>query len=226
LKEIAMKSIKCFLGLVLLFSSTTVVALSKVDEGRETILYNGFHLNGYKVPEIEFSARHKLVAISGNPQPLALANARGGPSYRLTSEDLFKALAKELPNESGVLVTNPHQLWHDVNPALPFIKIAVIGPAPTSPYYQSFVNNIMLRGCNSLAAIQTLKITNFNQYKQLCSSIRDDGQYTAVHNNEPLIVDRLESNPNVVGIISQKLYIRFTDYLKGVRLNGVKPDLQ
>ncbi len=71
------------------------------------------------------------------PQPL-----------KLTRKDIFLALAKEVPDPRAVekLVPNPYKTWKDVNPALPDIKIEVLGPPPTSGTRDAFVELAMEAG--------------------------------------------------------------------------------
>ena len=59
---------------------------------------------------------------------IVMANAKGGPKYALTREQIFKALAKTVP-VNGKLVPNPYKKWSDVDPSLPKEDIVVFGPA-------------------------------------------------------------------------------------------------
>ena len=68
----------------------------------------------------------------------------------LSREDIFLALAKEVPGESdGELIENPYMTWADVNPELPAIRIEVLGPPPTSGTRDAFVELAMEGGCKA-----------------------------------------------------------------------------
>src|SRR5262245_52682468 len=59
---------------------------------------------------------------------LTIIEANNGPAMNLTQADIYKALAAN-PFGKG---PNKAQTWKDVNPALPAVKIRVLGPPPTS----------------------------------------------------------------------------------------------
>ena len=59
---------------------------------------------------------------------IVLANAKSGADLDLTLEQLFLALAKEVP-QGGKLVANPYTNWSEIDPSLPNLKIEVPRPA-------------------------------------------------------------------------------------------------
>lgn len=63
---------------------------------------------------------------------IVLANAKKLAPFELSRRDIFLALGKEVPNPDGskTLVANPNKTWKDVNPALPNLRIEVLGPPP------------------------------------------------------------------------------------------------
>ena len=63
---------------------------------------------------------------------IVVANSKKAPALKLTRKDLFLALAKDVPDPKGgeKAVANPYKTWKDVNPALPNVKIEVLGPPP------------------------------------------------------------------------------------------------
>ena len=67
---------------------------------------------------------------------IVIANQQGGPRYSLTRQQLFQALAKELPNEAGELVPNPNRTWADVDPSLP--DVYTLGECVTESYPSDF----------------------------------------------------------------------------------------
>ena len=54
---------------------------------------------------------------------LVMANAKSGAALNLTQEQVFRALAKELPGADGKLVANPNKTWKDVDASLSEDKI-------------------------------------------------------------------------------------------------------
>jgi phosphate transport system substrate-binding protein len=54
---------------------------------------------------------------------LSLAHAKEAKDFGLTKQQVFLALAKDIPGPDGKLVPNPHMMWSDVDPSLPATKI-------------------------------------------------------------------------------------------------------
>ena len=99
---------------------------------------------------------------------IVFANAIGGKTMLLSREDIFLALAKEVPGESdGELIENPYTTWADVNPELPAIRIEVLGPPPTSGTRDAFVELAMEGGCKATPWIAALKSSDKNRYKAI-----------------------------------------------------------
>ena len=122
---------------------------------------------------------------------IVLANAKCGPDLALTREQIFMALAKNLPDASGALVPNPNVNWSDIDPSLPAEKIEVLGPPPTSGTRDAFVELVMAAAC-----AEAVKAAD----EEACGEIREDGAYVEAGENDNLIVQKLEANPAAVGI--------------------------
>jgi phosphate transport system substrate-binding protein len=155
---------------------------------------------------------------------IVIANAIGGESVNLTRADIFMALAREIPGEvEGELVENPYKTWADVNPALPAARIEVLGPPPTSGTRDAFVELAMEGGCKSVAWIAALKKTDKNRYKAICHTIREDGMFVEAGENDNLIVQKLEANPNAFGIFGFSFLDQNMEKVKGAMVDGVAP---
>ena len=90
-----------------------------------------------KESEVETCAANgvaDIVEVKIGYDGIVLANSKTAKPLSLTRKDIFLALAKEVPDPTGAKnrVPNRYQTWKDVNPALPAIKIEVLGPPPTS----------------------------------------------------------------------------------------------
>ena len=68
-----------------------------------------------------------IVEIQVGIDGIALGEAQRGPGFKLSEEDVYKALAA---NPYGK--PNTAKTWKDVNPALPAVAISVFGPPSTS----------------------------------------------------------------------------------------------
>jgi len=155
---------------------------------------------------------------------IVIANAINSTTVNLTRADIFLALAKEVPGDTeGELIENPHNTWADVNPELPNVRIEVLGPPPTSGTRDAFVELAMEGGCKSVPWIKALKSTDKNGYKTVCHTIREDGAFVEAGENDNLIVQKLEANPNAFGIFGFSFLDQNAEKVKGAGVDGVTP---
>ncbi len=156
---------------------------------------------------------------------IAIANSRKGEAFKLTRKDLFMALAKDVPAKDGEqdkLIPNPYKTWKDVNADLPAIKIEVIGPPPTSGTRDAFVELAMEGGCKKIDWIKALKKSDKPKYKEICHTVREDGPYIEAGENDNLIVQKLEANPNALGIFGFSFLDQNADKVRGASIDGVE----
>jgi phosphate transport system substrate-binding protein len=155
---------------------------------------------------------------------ITIANAKSAPEFDFTQKDLFMGLAKKVPNDKGELVANPNKTWKDVNPALPDSKIEVLGPPPTSGTRDAFSELVMDKGCEGMAAIDAIK--DEKEHKAACQTLREDGAYIEAGENDNLIVQKLEANPNSLGIFGYSYLEQNGDKVKGSKVGGVAPTFE
>jgi len=157
---------------------------------------------------------------------IVIANSNRAPLFKLSSKDIFLALAKDVPsgNVAGKTMPNPNKTWKDVNASLPDIKIEVLGPPPTSGTRDAFVELAMEGGAKTFAWIADLKGQDKKAYKALCHTIREDGAYIEAGENDNLIVQKLDTNPDAVGIFGFSFLDQNTDKLQGALIEGIAPE--
>ncbi len=194
-----------------------------------------------KKSEVDNCARNGVTAITEVQigfDGIAIANAKNGPDFDLGRRDLFLALAKEVPgSKPGELVPNPYKTWKDVNPALPDEAIEVLGPPPTSGTRDAFAELAMEGGCKTFDWIKALKADAKaakkagdkdkaarlkHEYKAICHSVREDGAYIEAGENDNLIVQKLEKNPQALGIFGFSFLDQNEDKVKGAKVDGVE----
>ena len=156
---------------------------------------------------------------------IVMANSKKTPPLKLTRKDIFLALAKDVPDPNGgeKLVPNPYKTWKDVSPALPAKSIEVLGPPPTSGTRDAFVELAMEGGATTFRWIKALGKTDKNKYKATCHTVREDGAYVEAGENDNLIVQKLEANPDAVGIFGFSFLDQNMDKLQGSFVDGVQP---
>jgi phosphate transport system substrate-binding protein len=159
---------------------------------------------------------------------IAIANSKEAEQYDLTPKDIFLALAKGVPDPKGgdKLIANPYKTWKEVNKALPDTRIEVLGPPPTSGTRDAFVELAMERGCKELDFIKAMKKEDEKKYKAVCHGIREDGAYVEAGENDNLIVQKLEANPQALGIFGFSFLDQNTDKIQGSKVNGVAPTFE
>jgi phosphate transport system substrate-binding protein len=154
---------------------------------------------------------------------IVVANSKKAPRFQLTRKHIFLALAKEIPSGEGKLVANPHRTWKDVDPSLPAMKIEVLGPPPTSGTRDAFAELALEGGCKEFGWIKDMKASDKSRYKAICHSIREDGPYIEAGENDNLIVQKLDANPNALGVFGFSFLDQNRDKLQGSVVDGVEP---
>ncbi|MEQ8666756.1 MAG: substrate-binding domain-containing protein [Rhodospirillales bacterium] len=150
---------------------------------------------------------------------IVLANAKTSSVMEITREQIFLALAKDVPSADGKsLVPNPNMKWSDIDPSLPNKKIEVLGPPPTSGTRDAFVELVMEEGCEAFGAINALDKAN---KKAACHGIREDGGYVEAGENDVLIIRKLEENPDAFGIFGFSFLDQNADKVQSSVVEGV-----
>jgi phosphate transport system substrate-binding protein len=180
-----------------------------------------------KASEVETCANNgvtEIVEVKIGYDGIVIASSTGAVDIALTREDIFLALAKEVPGaNAGELVENPYVTWKDVNPSLPDQQIEVLGPPPTSGTRDAFVELAMEGGCKEIDWIAELKNSDGDRYKAICHTIREDGRFIEAGENDNLIVQKLEANPSALGIFGFSFLDQNGEKVKGAAIDGSIP---
>lgn len=148
--------------------------------------------------------REFLVGYDG----IVIAAHQSSLDMMLTSEDLFKALAKVVLI-NGQWIENPHKFWSDINPKLPNKKINLLGPPPSSGTYSILIDHILKAHCPI--------------HQSKCVLIRDDGVYIQASEHENVVVQKLLLNPEKLGIFSFSFLKSHKHDLKAIPIDGYLP---
>jgi phosphate transport system substrate-binding protein len=157
---------------------------------------------------------------------LTLAHSKSVEPLKLTRAQLFLALAKEVPDASGELVPNPYKMWNEIDPSLPAKKIEVLGPPPTSGTRDSLHELFMEKGAEQIDALKALKKADAKAFEKVWKSIREDGHYVEAGENDNVIVQKLEANPDSFGVFGYSFLEENVAKLQGVALDGVAPSYE
>lgn len=159
---------------------------------------------------------------------IVIANSRKGQNLSLTKRQIFLALSPMIPSPSGkeVLIANPHKTWSDVDTSLPDIAIEVLGPPPSSGTRDAFAELAMEGGCKTFKWLADIKKQDKNRYKGICRSVREDGPYIEVGENDNLIVSKLNANPNALGVFGYSFLDQNSDTIQGSMVDGALPTFE
>ena len=159
---------------------------------------------------------------------IVLANAIDSNLYELSRREIFLALAKEVPDPAGSeeLVANPYQTWKEINPTLPDARIEVLGPPPTSGTRDAFAELALEGGCKTFDWIAAIKSEDKNKYKAICHTVREDGRFIEAGENDNLIVQKLQANPDALGIFGFSFLDQNGDVVQGSLIDGTEPSFE
>ncbi|WP_137751783.1 substrate-binding domain-containing protein [Sphingopyxis sp. L1A2A] len=149
---------------------------------------------------------------------IALGEATRGPGFKLTEEDVYKALAATPYGKPNTAKT-----WADVNPALPAVAISVFGPPSTSGTYDAFKELILGRGCDANPEMKALKDSDKDKHEAVCTALRGAPFYVEQGENDNLIISKLDKNPTSLGIFGFSYLDANKDKIKAVPVQGVAP---
>ncbi len=186
-----------------------------------------------KPSEVERCAKNgvkDIVEVKVGYDGIALANSKQAPQFKVSRKDIFLALAKQVPDPKdptgGKLIDNPYQTWKQVNSDLPDMVIEVLGPPPTSGTRDAFAELAMEGGCKKIDWIKAMKKKDKKMYKSICHTVREDGKYIEAGENDNLIVQKLEANPNALGIFGFSFLDQNSDKVQGSLIDGEAPTFE
>ena len=182
-----------------------------------------------RIKESEFETCTKngitIVEVKIGYDGIVLANAKNAPTMELTKQQIFQALAKEVPVD-GELVPNPYQRWNDIDPSLPDVEIEVLGPPPTSGTRDAFVELAMEGGAKQFESLAALREEDKKAFQAVAHAMREDGAFVEAGENDNLIVQKLEANPNAIGIFGFSFLDQNADKIKGASVDDAEPTFE
>ncbi len=167
-----------------------------------------------------------IVEIKVGFDGLTIANASTGPDAAFTKQQIFTALAKQVPDKDGKLIDNPYKMWSEIDPSLPAEKIEVLGPPPTSGTRDSFAELVLEKGAEKFESLVALKTADAKAFESVWKTIRTDGAYVEAGENDNLIVQKLEANPKAFGVFGYSFLAENTGKIKAAKVEGEIPTFE
>jgi phosphate transport system substrate-binding protein len=152
---------------------------------------------------------------------VVMVQSNKAKDIKLTLKELFLALAKQVV-VGNKLVKNPYKKWSDINKKLPNKNIEVLGPPETSGTRDAFVEIALEQGAMEIQWMRDLKKKDKNKFKNVAHTLRTDGAYIKVGENDNLIVQKLKSDADRIGIFGYSFLEENTDSVKAIKINDVE----
>ncbi|QJD76891.1 PstS family phosphate ABC transporter substrate-binding protein [Pyruvatibacter mobilis] len=154
---------------------------------------------------------------------IVIANAKSADQFELTRQQLFLALAAQVPNEENVLVKNPYTKWSEIDPSLPDLEIEVLGPPPTSGTRDAFVELVMRKGARKFDFLNDLRGQDKKAFRAISDTMREDGRFIEAGENDNLMVQKVEANPAALAIFGFSFLEENRDKVQGSIVEGTQP---
>lgn len=168
-----------------------------------------------------------IIEIKVGLDGIVLAHAKNAPEFGLMPEEVFLALANEIHDENLKFIPNPHKTWQNVDPLLPDSKIEVLGPPPTSGTRDAFLELVMEKAAKGFGGYREMKDADekngTKDYEKIWKSIRQDGAFVEAGENDNLIVQKIEGNPNAIGIFGFSFLEENKEKIKPIFIGGIEP---
>ena len=102
----------------------------------------------------------------------------------------------------------------------------MLGPPPTSGTRDAFNELAIEGGCKTFDWIAAIKKEDKSKYKSICRSIREDGAYVEAGENDNLIVQKLGSNPQALGVFGYSFLDQNRGKVQAATIEGVEPQME
>ena len=135
-------------------------------------------------------------------------------SFSLTTEQLFLALATEVPDASCQLNANTYTRWSQIEDTLPDLPIQIFGPSKRHGIYSTFVDTALVAGAKSNACMKTIDAASPGTLKKTAKAIRTDGVWTDMPEDKIQLIPVLRDNPDAIGILAFNFAKRFRRHLR------------
>ena len=185
-----------------------------------------------KASELEFCNKNgvDVTEIKVGYDGIAVANSLQGETLKISKTDLGMALTAEVPacyEGSGrnykcdEWIANPFRKWSDINPSYPAIDIRVYGPPTTSGTRASFAEMVNQKAyCGKDSVAKKASAARGDKKGKKCRAMRTDGAYVEAGEQDNLIVQKLQEDPQAYGIFGFSYLDQNTDTLQSAIVDG------
>ena len=150
----------------------------------------------------------EIIEIIDGNDGIAFAGSAKSQKMNFTHEQLWKAMAEHGPKP---------KMWNEIDASLPNQPIKILAPPPTSGTRDAWNSLIMGKGCSAAGMKKELG--------KKCNAFREDGAVEEAGENDTLIVNRLDADPEAFGIFGFSFLDQNRDKIQGSTINGVEISL-
>jgi phosphate transport system substrate-binding protein len=185
-----------------------IAAVTRAMNKIEMALCNKHKINDFEEIHIGY---HAVILIGNSKSPLA----------DLTRRQVFMALAREVPDESGELQPNPYKSWKQIDAGLPDQPILIYGPPTNSALMETPKRLVLQSQCESFKEF-TEAYADRQAWKNACEAIRPDNVY--LQSDKPDDIKRsVSTGRDALGFINYRDYGGREALLRTIRIDGVEP---
>lgn len=157
---------------------------------------------------------------------VVIAGDRRGADYALDLEQVYLALAREVPGPNGGFIANPARTWRDLDRDLPSVRIQVYGPPPTSGTRDAFVELAMQPGAKRLPVMSALSEADGDAFEARAGALREDRAWTDAGENDNALLQTLTRTPGSLGVFGFSFLGQNRDRVKAASIDGVAPTFE
>lgn len=144
--------------------------------------------------------------------------ANSGVDVALTRANVYRAIAA-MPNGQPQAA----QTWADVDPGLTKERIVVYGPPASSGTRDALLDLVVKPGCQQNPAMAALETSDKDSFERFCHALRSDSGFSSQGEQDDLIVRRVASSPEAIGVLGFSYISSNSEILKALPLDGVLP---
>jgi phosphate transport system substrate-binding protein len=174
-----------------------------------------------KASEFETCAKNGVTNITENMigfDGIAIAQNKKNPALALTREQIFLAVAEQVPSADGKsLIKNPYKKWSEIDAKLPNRAITVYGPPKSSGTRDSFEEMVMIHNT------EKSDLYLGAGFKKGYNKVRQDGVYIDSGENDNLIVQKLTKDSNAIGVFGYSFLEENGNKVSGAKIDGFEP---
>jgi phosphate transport system substrate-binding protein len=160
-------------------------------------------------------------------QAVVILRNKASGTLNLTSRELFLALVDRVPDPSSapLLQANVYAAWNQINPALGYDFIHVIGPPLSSVGGRGLKSIIMKAGCRKFPWLAGQEQSDPMAFDRMCTAVRthyyEEAGYEPTRTLNIPVIARLTGNPAAIGVVGYLTYELLTKTDPGTQVETI-----